>query len=291
LTSYGLLFDDLYVYRAIAAGRPIGLAHPQAPATRALMDVAGLIYENTRGVGSSAEFEWGLVPKRPELRRAVRDRLRSGDPSLRILAEDFLASESTIDLLAVGDQGELVSIRIGRPGEDAELLTRSLSDLTWLRPRTRNLQKLLPGLGIEASAHARSILLCPDFGAETRAAIENLASHSIQLMVYRCYRRHGQLGVILEPQEQATLSRHRAPDREDRPRRRSSSKLETAPKPSSSQGATVTDPIEPREAPDPLLDLAPSAGFRTGLADADLRLETEENHRLEQPTQRRPHPS
>jgi len=48
LTSYGLLVDDLYVYRAIAAGRPIGLAHPQAPATRALMDVAGLVYEDAR---------------------------------------------------------------------------------------------------------------------------------------------------------------------------------------------------------------------------------------------------
>ena len=48
LTSYGLLVDDLHVYRAIAAGRPIGLAHPQAPATRALMDVAGLLYEDAR---------------------------------------------------------------------------------------------------------------------------------------------------------------------------------------------------------------------------------------------------
>ncbi len=48
LTSYGLLVDDLYVYRAIAAQRPIGLAHPQAPATRALMDVAGLLYEDAR---------------------------------------------------------------------------------------------------------------------------------------------------------------------------------------------------------------------------------------------------
>jgi len=48
LTSYGLLVDDLHVYRAIVAQRPIGLAHPQAPATRALMDVAGLIYEDAR---------------------------------------------------------------------------------------------------------------------------------------------------------------------------------------------------------------------------------------------------
>ena len=44
-TSFGLLVDDLHVYRAIAAQRPIGLEHPQAPATRALMDVAHLLHE------------------------------------------------------------------------------------------------------------------------------------------------------------------------------------------------------------------------------------------------------
>ncbi len=48
LVSYGLLVDDLHVYRAIAAQRPIGMAHPQAPATRALMDVARLLYEDAR---------------------------------------------------------------------------------------------------------------------------------------------------------------------------------------------------------------------------------------------------
>jgi hypothetical protein len=48
LFSYGLLVDDLHVYRAIAAQRPIGIAHPQAPATRALTDVARLLYEDAR---------------------------------------------------------------------------------------------------------------------------------------------------------------------------------------------------------------------------------------------------
>ena len=43
LASYGLLVDDLHLYRAIVAQRPIGLAHPAAPATRALADVASLL--------------------------------------------------------------------------------------------------------------------------------------------------------------------------------------------------------------------------------------------------------
>jgi hypothetical protein len=46
--SYGLLVDDLHVYRAIVARRPIGLEHPQSPAARALRDVAQLLLEDAR---------------------------------------------------------------------------------------------------------------------------------------------------------------------------------------------------------------------------------------------------
>ena len=49
--SYGLLVDDLHVYRAIVARRPIGLEHPQSRAARALRDVAGLILQDARGAG------------------------------------------------------------------------------------------------------------------------------------------------------------------------------------------------------------------------------------------------
>jgi len=48
LQSYGLLVDDLHVYRAIVAQRPIGLAHPQSPAARALRDVAGMLLDDAR---------------------------------------------------------------------------------------------------------------------------------------------------------------------------------------------------------------------------------------------------
>jgi hypothetical protein len=47
--SYGLLVDDLHVYRAIVARRPIGLEHPQSPAAKALRDVARLVLEDARG--------------------------------------------------------------------------------------------------------------------------------------------------------------------------------------------------------------------------------------------------
>ena len=50
LISYGLLVDDLHVYRAIVAQRPIGQVHPQSPAARSLRDVAELILEDARSM-------------------------------------------------------------------------------------------------------------------------------------------------------------------------------------------------------------------------------------------------
>ena len=48
LVSYGLLVDDLHVYRAIVARRPIGLEHPQSRAARALRDVSRLLLDDAR---------------------------------------------------------------------------------------------------------------------------------------------------------------------------------------------------------------------------------------------------
>ena len=48
LASYGLLVDDLDVYCAIVAQRPIGLSHPQSPAARALRDVAQMVLDGAR---------------------------------------------------------------------------------------------------------------------------------------------------------------------------------------------------------------------------------------------------
>lgn len=50
--SYGLLVDDLNVYRAIVAQRPIGLEHPQSRASRALRDVARLLLADARAPAS-----------------------------------------------------------------------------------------------------------------------------------------------------------------------------------------------------------------------------------------------
>lgn len=49
LVSYGLLLDDLDVYRAIVNRRPVGVIHPQSRASRALADVARLLLGDAGG--------------------------------------------------------------------------------------------------------------------------------------------------------------------------------------------------------------------------------------------------
>jgi hypothetical protein len=214
-----------------------------------------------------AELEWEGHPERASLRRAIRHRLKRFDPTIRVIAEGFLAETSAIDLLAVGREGEIISIRIGRGDDDIALLTQSLADLTWLRPRLADFLKLAPGLGLEPSADPRAMLLCPEFAPETRAAIQNFPDRMIELASYRCLRQSGQLSVLLESHPpsrtqagvQATPGDHRA-ERMTRP--------DTPP-------ATRTKPAPPR------VDLSSSAEFRTGLSDDDLLLDIDEKIALD----------
>ena len=48
LRSFGLLLDDLLVYRAVVERRPVVLSHPQSLAARALADVARLLLGDAR---------------------------------------------------------------------------------------------------------------------------------------------------------------------------------------------------------------------------------------------------
>ncbi len=213
-----------------------------------------------------AELEWEGRPERPILRRAIRHRLKRFDPTIRVIAEGFLAEASAIDLLAVGGEGEMITIRIGRGGDDVALLTQSLADLTWLRPRLADFLKLAPGLGLEPSALPRAMLFCPDFARETRAAVENFPAHSIELLSYHCLRQQGQLSVLLESWNSSRkacavrpASDEHPPDRPARP--------------------DPAEKVHPKPSPRPSDPPNPS-NFRTGLRDADLRIDDLEEEKI-----------
>ena len=52
IRSYGLLLDDLLVYRGVVERRPVVLSHPQSLAARALADLAGLVLADARDPGT-----------------------------------------------------------------------------------------------------------------------------------------------------------------------------------------------------------------------------------------------
>ncbi len=54
LTSYGLLIDELQIYRAIVDRRPIGISQPQSRAARSLRDVARLLLDDVTALVDDA---------------------------------------------------------------------------------------------------------------------------------------------------------------------------------------------------------------------------------------------
>jgi hypothetical protein len=219
------------------------------------------------GADPLAELEWEGRPERPSLRRAIRHRLRRFDPSIRVIAEDFMAETSRVDLLAVGGEGEIISIRIGRGGDDRTLFTQALADLSWLRPRLPDFLKLAPGLGLEPSAAPRAILMCPEFSRETLAAVETCAPRSMELATYHCLRQQGRLSVLLETRsvsQQSSIARPTTITDHDR----TGSRTETL---------SATRPRSPEQT----TESSRRTSFRTGLSDADLRIEVEEEKILD----------
>ena len=213
-----------------------------------------------------ADLEWTGPLEPASLRRALRVALRQQAPELRVIAEDFLAEESAIDLLAVGAEGELVSVRISKERDQANaalLFTRGLADLTWLRLRHKDLLKLAPGLGLELGAEPRSLLLCPSFGQELRRAAENLPDQAVRLITFRPLRQQGQLTLLLEPQKPALTSTLRTQHEQPTSQSEDPEMILSQPNPEARR----------HPAPSRLTDPPSSSTFRTGLRDEDLRLE------------------
>ena len=202
-----------------------------------------------------AELEWQGAIEVGSLRRALRQALRRTSPGWRVVAEGFLGATSPIDLLAIGEAGELICIRA--TAEDAgdpvaRLLASGLSDLGWITPRVADFQKLAPELGLRPLAPPRLQLFAPDFDAEVLAAVEHvsglLGDDRLGLSRYRALRQQGQLTLLLEPLKAGGPSERLRP--------------------------VTLGPAAPTPATDPasssLVDPPSPSAFRTGLTDADL---------------------
>jgi hypothetical protein len=206
--------------------------------------------------------------------------LEAASPDVRVLAEGFLAEQSAMDLLAVGSEGELISIRFAEAGDDAAGLTRALADLSWLRSRRTDLLKLAPGLGIEPSAEPRAALFCREIGSETRAAADNFPADTVELWGCRGLHRAGHSSLLLEGVSHGPATPDLlavAPGQDASPGETIAGEgLGLAVSRSARSDAPGTDRPRPRSPHRPTttsrsLTAPPSpSAFRTGLVDADL---------------------
>ncbi len=232
-------------------------------------------------------------PDRPSLRHALHHALRSLLPELHVIAEGFLAESSTIDLLAVGGNGELVAIRFAEADDDAAALTRSLADLSWLRPRRTDLLKLATGLGIEPSAEPRVLLVCRDFGPEARAAADNFPAETVQLWRSRGLHSHGQSRLLIEPLDQRPAQPATQPitqpitrpDRHPPGARRDGNASGPAILPAvAAEPARRSERLERLERARPFIAPPSPSAFRTGLVDTDLEFQPDVDTAPRRPT-------
>jgi len=138
-------------------------------------------------------------PPRRELLRLLRASAAGLWPAWRVIAEDVLGAESTIDWVALEPGGRACLVLVGEQGEDLELVTRALAQRAWLGPRLRDWLQLAPRIGLRPEAGARALLLCPAFRSEAQAAASALGSEVLSLVSYRCVRDAAGVSVLVEP--------------------------------------------------------------------------------------------
>ena len=115
-------------------------------------------------------------------RRALRKALKRLDPGLRIVAEDVLALESRIDLVAVDGQRRIVAILLAEVGEDGPALTRALAHREWLMQRLPDWLQIAPSLGADPSAGVRALVVAAAFLPETLLAVGALPRGWVELL-------------------------------------------------------------------------------------------------------------
>ncbi|MDE0885321.1 MAG: hypothetical protein OSB70_07290 [Myxococcota bacterium] len=178
------------------------------------------------------------------IRTEAREQLGQLGQGLRVIAEDVMGLASSIDLLAVDEDGGVVAILIASErGQEPALLGRAIAHRAWADERVKDWCALAPELAIASDRPARCILLAPDFGEETRLAARTLGSNTVLLVRYLALRAGEATGLLLEP-----LADSPQPERTPR-----------------------QEPAITRLSSSPVPKLDPLPEFRSKLADRDLR--------------------
>jgi hypothetical protein len=173
----------------------------------------------------------------------------------RPIAEDILGEEARIDFAGLEPTGRIVLVFVGE--DDLGLIGRSLAQSAWVEARVPDWIQLAPALGIRPGAGVRSVLVCPNFANETRAAARAVGEHRIALAEMRGLRGEAPAGIDLGAAAATTP-------------------IPVSPNPVPAFSVSRIDGPDPHGAsPDPV------PTFRTGLTDADLGLSADEHADLD----------
>ncbi|MGE4605999.1 MAG: hypothetical protein AAEJ52_04585 [Myxococcota bacterium] len=145
-----------------------------------------------------ADVELAAAPPRAHLIERLRPRLGELVPGLRVIAESLLGADSKIDFVAIEPSGRVVLILVGESGEDLQLVGRALAQRAWVEPRVRDWIQLAPSIAARPVAGVRVLLLCPDFCAQTEAAVASLGNDVVSLARFRCLRNGADLHLLFE---------------------------------------------------------------------------------------------
>lgn len=124
----------------------------------------------------------GAASSSAERRREVRRELERLEPAFRVVAEDVLALSTRIDLVAIDRRRRVAAVTIAGPGRDGSQLASALAHRRWLTDHVADWLKIAPDLGLDPAAPIRSLLIAPEFDAETLAAAAVLPDGWIELL-------------------------------------------------------------------------------------------------------------
>jgi hypothetical protein len=150
------------------------------------------------GTTPLADVELTAIPPRANLTERLRPRLGELVPGLLVIAEGLLGADSKIDFVGIEPSGRVVLILLGEPGEDLQLVGRALAQRAWVEPRVRDWIQLAPNIAARPGAGVRVLLLCPDYCAQTQAAVASLGDDVVSLARYRCLRNGADLHLLFD---------------------------------------------------------------------------------------------
>jgi len=139
------------------------------------------------------------VPRRSELRNALRARLGQLGRGLHALAEDVLGADDRIDFVACDAEGRVAVLLVAEPGRELERLAEALAQRAWVGARLADWRQLAPELPLRSEAGVRAVVLVAEAGPRLQAVAAALGPEAPEVWLYRCVRNGAGLDVLLEP--------------------------------------------------------------------------------------------